>query len=234
MPTKAVLCTLLLLLGDDACICDVCLYVVFGPFLKSALVSLAKSEFSIQLLLWHPRYFHSYDVPCPSKLGLLDHGIDACSLCPVSDLQVCDLVFPLDAENWSQAAHVEAFQLFQLPSIPSPGLTSIQEAGEDNGPSSLNFRYTLCSRSLTAWLSTWVKNRLKNTGASMYPYFIPFKISKGLDVSRVPENMGSVMSSGKRWISFINLPGQPNFDRIVQRASLLTVSNSSVRSMKIV
>ena len=109
---------------------------------------------------------------------------------------------------------------------------SIQMTNVEDDPSNLYFRYTACSGSLTAWLSTQVKKRLKSTGDNMHLCFTPFEITEGSDVSP-PESTRPVMSSWKRQISFTNLLWQPNIDRIVQKASLLTVLNTLVSSMKI-
>ena len=97
------------------------------------------------------------------------------------------------------------------------------------------FRYTLCSRSLTVWLSMQVKKRLLSTGANLHSSFIPFKISKGSDAFQ-PDSLSPFMSSwkGQRPIRLTNLLGQPNVDRNVQKASLLTVSNTLAMSMKMV
>ena len=52
-------------------------------------------------------------------------------------------------------------------------------------PSSRYHRYTPCSRSLMAWFSTQVKNRLKRTGASTHPCLTPLEMLKGSDASRM-------------------------------------------------
>ena len=98
-------------------------------------------------------------------------------------------------------------------------------------PSSQYRRYTPCSRSLMAWFSTQVKNRLKRTGISTHPCLTPKEMLKGSDVSP-SESTCPVMSSWNWRIRFTNLVGHPSLDRITQRASLLTVSKAFVRSMK--
>ena len=54
-------------------------------------------------------------------------------------------------------------------------------------------RYTPCSRSLMAWFSTQVKNRLKRTGDSTHPCLTPLEMLKGSDASP-PESTCPVMS----------------------------------------
>ena len=98
-------------------------------------------------------------------------------------------------------------------------------------PSSRYRRYTPCSRSMMAWSSTQVKNRLKRTGASTHPCLTPLEMLKGSDASP-SESTCPVMSSWNWRIRFTNLVGHPRLDRIIQRASLLTVSKAFVRSMK--
>ena len=92
-------------------------------------------------------------------------------------------------------------------------------------------RYTPCSRSLLAWFSTYVKNRLKRTGASTHPCLTPLEMLKGSDASP-SESTCPVMSSWNWRIRFMNLVGHISLDRITQRVSLLTVSKAFVRSMK--
>ena len=55
-------------------------------------------------------------------------------------------------------------------------------------------RYTPCSRSLTAWFNTQVKNRLKRTGASTHPCSTPLELLKGSNASP-SESTCPVMSS---------------------------------------
>ena len=68
-------------------------------------------------------------------------------------------------------------------------------------------RYTPCSRSLMAWFSTQVKNRLKRTGASTHPCLTPLEMLKGSDASP-SESTCPVMSWNWR-IRFKNLIGHP-------------------------
>ena len=113
--------------------CDVSLCAVFETFVRSAFDYLAQRGFSIWKLFCHSGAFHLYDVPCPLMLSLKNHGFEACSICPVKDLHACDLVLPSDAKDVSQVVHVEALQLFQMPSVQFSSFTSVQETSEDNG-----------------------------------------------------------------------------------------------------
>ena len=97
--------------------------------------------------------------------------------------------------------------------------------------SSRYHRYTPCLRSLIAWFSTQVKNRVKRMGASTHPCLTLLEMLKGSDASR-SESTCPVMSSWNWRIRFTDLVGHPSFDRITQRASLLTVSKAFVRSVK--
>ena len=86
-------------------------------------------------------------------------------------------------------------------------------------------------RSLMAWFSTQVKNRLKRTGASTHPCLTLLKMLKGSD-ALPSESTCPVMSSWNWRIRFTSLIGHLSLDRITQRASLLTLSKAFVRSMK--
>ena len=74
-------------------------------------------------------------------------------------------------------------------------------------------------------------NKLNRTGANTQPCLTPFEMSKGVEVSP-SQSMEPDISSWKRRMRFINLLGQPSFERMIHSASLLTVSNAFVRSMK--
>ena len=70
----------------------------------------------------------------------------------------------------------------------------------------------------------------KRTGASTHPCLTPLEMLKGSDASP-SESTCPVMPLWNWRTRFTNLVGQPNLDRITQRASLLTVSKAFVRSM---
>ena len=66
------------------------------------------------------------------KLCFEDHGPYVCSHCSVRYLQVCGSVLPSDFQDWSEAAHMEAFQQLQVFPVKCACLTSIQEDSDNN------------------------------------------------------------------------------------------------------
>ena len=125
IPATPVLCTSLELFGCDSSMDKVGLHIVFIAFLWPALLAFAVAQFAVKKLPWNAVGIHPDGMTCPSKLGFQDHGFDACSLGSVKDLKVCDLVSPPDAEDRPEAAHVEAFQQFNVLSVQWPRLTSV-------------------------------------------------------------------------------------------------------------
>ena len=76
----------------------------------------------------------------PTELGFQDHGLDAGHLGSVQNLNVCVPVLPVNVHDRLHASHVELLQLLQMSFVHGPRLTSVEEAGENDGPVHLYFR----------------------------------------------------------------------------------------------
>ena len=85
-------------------------------------------------------------------------------------------------------------------------------------------------RSLKAYISTWVKNRLNGTEAETQPCFTPLEILN-LSEDSPSESTAHIMSLWNSCMSVVSFKGQPNFLRMVHSVFLLTMSNVFIRAM---
>lgn len=73
----------------------------------STMRSLPFLELPVEETLWEAVVFHAVYMAGPSKLGAHECGVDALHLGSLEYLRVWNFVLPFDAEQRSQASHVE-------------------------------------------------------------------------------------------------------------------------------
>lgn len=82
---------------------------------------------------------HSGHVTRSAMVMTKDSGHDVGKRCPWQDLVVGDAVLSPDAKDSSGLCLLERFQTFDLPTIQSSSLTSVQKGGEDHDPEDHDF-----------------------------------------------------------------------------------------------
>ena len=83
---------------------------------------------------WHVYIFHPCDMASPAQLHLKQDGLYAGQAGCLEDFFVRHVVLPFDAKDGEQAALVKPLQEPDQLLIENPGLSTIQEGGNDDGP----------------------------------------------------------------------------------------------------
>ena len=65
---------------------------------------------------------HPDDISYPSQLDLDEYGLNPGTLCTVQDLEVCDMVLPVDANYGTEGTHTKVLQLVNMPVVQCPSL----------------------------------------------------------------------------------------------------------------
>ena len=79
----------------------------------------------------HAMIVHPDDIFRPSQLGLDKYDLKAGTLYTVQDLNICDMILPVDPKYGMEGTHAKVLHLFDMPAVQCPSLTSIQERGQD-------------------------------------------------------------------------------------------------------
>ena len=190
----------------NATLLKVPLHSVLISFARVALLSLASLKLPIQQLTGHAMVIHPDNMSHPSQLGLNKYGFNAATFCMVQNLKVCDTVLPSDAKYGMEGTHMRVLQLFNMPVVQSPSLSSIQERGQDC--SFVDFQ--LCRKANAcslpkAWLALLILDvislsRDPSFEMAMLPRYLKLSIfASGMLSKRTFGSMGVVFGAG--WCS---------------------------------
>ena len=108
------------------------LWLMLKSFSEAGALPLLKH--AKQQSLWESVIRHASYVSWPATLGLHQDGVEARQVSTGEDLSVWDLVLPLYAKKFPEAAGVEVVQLPIVALIDRPCFIAIEQCGENNGP----------------------------------------------------------------------------------------------------
>ena len=119
-------------------LCKLSLQLIFVTLSWSTTIALSFLELAEDDCFRHAYVFHPCDVPSPAQLHLRQDGLYAGQAGSLEDFFVRPVVSPFDAKDGVQAALVKPLQYPDLLPIEKPGLSIVQEGGNDNGPAYLD------------------------------------------------------------------------------------------------
>ena len=106
---------------------------VLESFLLAVLGASTSLQISIEGALGKALVWHSGDVTSPVELNLAEHCEGTTDFCLLKDPCVRELVLPFHLEYLVKAVEVKAIQFLCMPLVHGPGLTCLEQDGEDDG-----------------------------------------------------------------------------------------------------
>ena len=124
----------------DSRLCKLSVHLIFVALSLSTTIALSFLELAVEDCFEHVYVYHPCDVARPAQLHLKQDGFYAGQAGSLEDFFVRHGVLSFDTKDGVKATLVKPLQQPDLLPIENPGLCSVQEGGNDDGPVYLELR----------------------------------------------------------------------------------------------